>query len=139
LAATAILTNGADGAPASAEVSAAGCAAVAGARHRAKGNRAEREIVEWHKELGIFAERVPLSGAAHYQNAGHDVDVYIFGTDGMPFKAEVKARNNGQGWKLAEKWLGKSHQLFLRRDHARPLVVLSPEAYEELARRANGK
>ena len=38
-----------------------------GARHRRKGNRVEREIVDIHKAIGIHAERVPLSGASRYQ------------------------------------------------------------------------
>jgi Holliday junction resolvase len=36
---------------------------MSGAKHRQKGNRIEREIVQRHEELGIKAERYPLSGA----------------------------------------------------------------------------
>jgi hypothetical protein len=35
---------------------------MSGARHRQKGNRAEREIVDLHKGINIHAERYPLSG-----------------------------------------------------------------------------
>ena len=32
-----------------------------------------------HTELGIAAERVPLSGAPRYRGNGADVDLYVFG------------------------------------------------------------
>ena len=41
---------------------------MSGARHRRKGNRVERELVQLHKALGVHAERYPLSGG---QNARH--------------------------------------------------------------------
>lgn len=50
---------------------------------RDKGARAEREIVHRHRELGVHAERVPLSGAAGGRFIG-DVDLYPFGTDEPP-------------------------------------------------------
>ena len=43
---------------------------MSGAKHRRKGDRIEREIVELHRELGIHAERVPLSGAVRYKGNG---------------------------------------------------------------------
>jgi hypothetical protein len=51
---------------------------------RDKGLRVEREIVALHAELGIKAERVPLSGAQRYQGNGCDIDVYINGPDAAP-------------------------------------------------------
>jgi hypothetical protein len=41
---------------------------------RDNGSRAAREFVALHAELGVKAERVPLSGAARYQG-------YAFGPD----------------------------------------------------------
>ena len=52
---------------------------MSGARHRRKGDRIEREIVDRHKALGVHAERYPLSGASQFRGSGHDVDVYLFG------------------------------------------------------------
>lgn len=101
----------------------------------AKGQRAEREIVELHLALNVFAERVPRSGADHYQGVDHDVDVYPFGREEAPLISEVKARKNGAGFKTIEGWLGENDALFLRRDRQRPLVVLSWEAWERLVRR----
>ena len=65
---------------------------MSGARHRQKGDRIEREIVALHRELGIHAERYPLSGASRFRNSGHDIDLYIGGADAAPAVAEVKAR-----------------------------------------------
>jgi Holliday junction resolvase len=35
---------------------------MSGARHRRKGDRIEREIVEAHRAVGVHAERYPLEG-----------------------------------------------------------------------------
>ena len=46
--------------------------------------------------------------------------------------AEVKARGNGSGFTLLEKWLGEYQVLFLRRDRADPLVLLPWSTWEAL-------
>ena len=97
---------------------------MSGAKHRIKGTRIEREIVSLHEELGIHAERVPLSGASRYQDNGADVDVYPFGVDECPFVFEVKARKTGDGFRLLERWIEGAEGLFLRSDRRQPLVVL---------------
>jgi Holliday junction resolvase len=99
-------------------------ALMSGAKHRQKGDRAEREIVKLHKEIGVHAERYPLSGASRFRNSGHDVDVYPYGRDAKTIVVEVKARKNGKGFAQLERWLGEYDGLFLRRNHAEPLVVL---------------
>ena len=45
---------------------------------------------------------------------------------GMPRRwiAEVKARKNGAGFTQLERWLDTYDLLFLRRNHADPLVVM---------------
>jgi hypothetical protein len=86
---------------------------VSGARHRRKGDRIEREIVDRHKALGIRAERYPLSGASRFRGSGHDVDVYALGPDEGPLVGEVKARKSGGGFVQLEKWLGEYDLLFL--------------------------
>jgi len=90
---------------------------------RDKGVRAERDIVDRHKAIGVSAERYPLSGASRFRGSGHDVDLYPFGRDAAPFVAEVKARKNGSGFTQLEKWLGEYQVLFLRRDRADPLIL----------------
>ncbi|HEX3523944.1 MAG TPA: hypothetical protein VHT52_17890 [Stellaceae bacterium] len=99
---------------------------------RAKGARLEREIVELHKAIGVDAERVPLSGASHYRGGGHDVDVYAFGKDAPSLVGEIKGRAKGQGFTMLERWLGELDLLFLRRDRAKPLVVMTWDTYERL-------
>jgi Holliday junction resolvase len=95
-----------------------------GRRSRLKGDRIEREIVSRHTEMGIKAERYPLSGASRFRGSGHDIDIYAFGTDEGPLVAEVKSRRSGAGFVTLEKWLGEYDCLFLRRNSAEPMVLL---------------
>jgi Holliday junction resolvase len=97
---------------------------VSGARHRRKGDRCERELVERHKAIGVHAERYPLSGASRFRGSGHDLDLYVFGREEAPIVAESKARKNGGGFVQLEKWLGEYDALMLRRNNADPLVLL---------------
>jgi Holliday junction resolvase len=91
---------------------------------RRKGDTVEREIVRKHVDLGVHAERYPLSGASRFRGAGHDVDVYAFGKDAAPLVAEVKSRKCGAGFVTLEQWLADFDLLFLRRNHADPIVVV---------------
>jgi Holliday junction resolvase len=93
------------------------------AARRRKGARVEREIVERHRALGVHAERVPLSGGAHYQGNGGDVDLHIFPNE-KPLACEVKARKNGAGFTTLDRWLGENDALFLRKNQSEPIVVL---------------
>jgi hypothetical protein len=97
---------------------------MSGARHRQKGDRIERELVERHKAIGVHAERYPLSGASRFRGSGHDLDLYPFGREEAPIVAESKARKNGAGFVQLETWLGTCDALFLRRNNADPMVVL---------------
>jgi hypothetical protein len=106
-------------------------------KSREKGARAEREIVALHRELGIKAERVPLSGATGYQGNGADVDVYALGPDAAPLVCEVKARASGAGFKMLAQWLGENDALFLRRDHTQPVVVLPWRTWQRLLAEAS--
>jgi Holliday junction resolvase len=108
-----------------------------GRRSRRKGDRVERELVDLHRQIGVHAERVPLSGAARYKGGCHDVDIYAFGDDKVPLVCEVKARANGGGFTTLEKWLGDNDALFLRRDRAAPLVVLHWSVWVALLQRGS--
>lgn len=104
-----------------------------GKASRDKGARREREIVELHREIGVRAERVPLSGAMKFRNTEKtDVDVYARGQDLAPFVTEVKARASGEGFVTLERWLGENDALFVVRDRAPPLVVLPWARWVEL-------
>ena len=70
---------------------------MGGARHRQKGSRIERELVQLHKDIGVHCERYPLSGASRFRGSGHNLDVYARGREEAPLVAEVKARKNGAG------------------------------------------
>jgi len=63
-----------------------------GRRSRVKDDRIEREIASRHATIGIKAERHPLSGESRFRGSGHDVDIYVFGTDEGPLVAEGKSR-----------------------------------------------
>ena len=105
---------------------------MSGVKHKRKGTRIEREIVDLHEAEGIHAERIPLSGAARFRGAGHDVDVYAFGVDECPLTFEVKGRKDGDGFRMLERWLGDNDGLLLRRNRAEPLVVLPWEVWAAL-------
>jgi Holliday junction resolvase len=108
---------------------------MSGAKHRRKGNAVEREIANRHRDLGIHAERYPLSGASRFRGSGHDLDIYLFGKDEAPLVAEVKARKDGDGFVTLEKWLGEFDCLFLRRNNTDPLVVLPWRMWARLLER----
>ena len=107
---------------------------MSGARHRRKGDRIEREIVEAHRAVGVHAERYPLSGASRFRGSGHDIDIYAFGREAAPLVAECKARSNG-GFVQLERWLGEYDLLVLKRNYADPLVLLPWRAWACLLER----
>lgn len=98
-----------------------------GKRSRRKGSQFERDLVNWHKERGIPAKRVPLSGAAE----GFKGDIVI----GPEYKlqAECKLRGN-TGFNSIYNWLEKENNdlLFIRQDRKPSLVVMPIELYEKL-------
>jgi Holliday junction resolvase len=109
---------------------------MSGARHRRKGDRCERELVQLHKDIGVHCERYPLSGASRFRGSGHDLDVYARGREEAPLVCEVKARKNGAGFTTLETWLGEYDALFLRRNNSEPLVVLPWRAWRSLLQRS---
>jgi Holliday junction resolvase len=108
---------------------------MSGARHRRKGDAIEREIVHRHVEIGIHAERYPLSGASRFRGSGHDIDIYVDGRDAAPFVAEVKGRKSGGGFVQLERWLSDYDALFLRRNRSDPLVLLPWRVWSKLISR----
>jgi hypothetical protein len=110
---------------------------MSGRGHRLKGHRIEREIVERHSTIGVHAERYPLSGASHFRGSGHDIDIYVFGTEEPPIKAEVKGRKNGAGFVTLETWIGHYDALFLRKDRTDPMVLIPWRVWAQLVERAH--
>jgi Holliday junction resolvase len=101
-----------------------------GAMSRRKGGRVEREIVNALQEQGIGAEKIPLSGAMGGSFTG-DITVPVQGED---WRAEVKARKDGDGFKTLHDWLYDNRILFLKRNGMRVLVVLSFDDFAALAK-----
>jgi Holliday junction resolvase len=99
---------------------------------RDKGNRIEVELVHRHKDIGVHCERYPASGAPHFRNSSHDVDIYALGRDEAPLVAEVKGRKSGEGFVQLERWLSDFDALFLRRNNAEPMVVLPWRTWAQL-------
>ena len=97
---------------------------TSGRAGRRKGDERERQIVKRYLDDGIFAARVPLSGAAGGPFTG-DVDAYPFGRDVAPLVGEVKFRATGKGFSEITDWLGDNDWLALVRNRAEPMVVVS--------------
>jgi hypothetical protein len=92
--------------------------------------------VQLHKDIGVHAERYPLSGASRFRSSGHDLDIYARGREEAPFVAEVKARKNGNGFTTLETWLADEDCLFLKRNNADPLVVMPWRVWRSLLQRS---
>lgn len=103
-----------------------------GSRNRRIGDKLEREIVQKHIELGIKAERYPLSGATKFRGSGHDIDIYALGNDEAPLVAEAKQRKDGEGFAQLERWLGDYDALFLHRARAEPMVIIPWRVWVQL-------
>lgn len=100
-----------------------------GRKSQRKGYRTEHELVEKHREIGVDAYRVPLSGGAGRRSgSGETADLVVAGN----LRAEVKSRGGGQGFLTLERWLGDHDLLFLRRDRKKPLVVVSWKTYARM-------
>lgn len=95
-------------------------------KSRDKGRRAENAIVQLHTDIGVAAERMPLSGSL---GGKYSDDVLIAGT----VRAEVKARKNGEGFKTLETWMKNCPIMFLKRDRVEPLVVMTAAQYRLMA------
>lgn len=105
---------------------------MGGRSSRDKGNRWERKLVHLLQEIGLSARRIPLSGSAGGEFAG-DLRVTLPLKWPIDITAEVKARGDGAGFKSIIKWLGDHEALFLCRDRAEPLVVLSWDTFSWIA------
>lgn len=94
-----------------------------GKSQRTKGATAERAVVNRLREAGIKADKVPLSGGAHFRGEGHDVTIH------ENVKAEVKIRKADFARIYA--WLEDNDMLMIRRDRDQWLVVMRLEDWIE--------
>ena len=98
---------------------------MGGKAARTKGQSFEREVVNWHKDRNVEAERIPLSGAVKGNYSG----VLKIGPQ-QALLAECKRR--ARAWQDLYDALDQdnSDMLFIRKDRERTLVVLPLETYE---------
>ena len=111
---------------------------MTGRRSQRKGYVVENAIVNLHKDAGIEATRVPLSGATGYRGNVGDVDVRVF-PDGELIPCEIKARANGEGFTTLERWMGNHEVMFLKRNRQKPMVVISWDLWIETLKRMKGE
>jgi hypothetical protein len=99
-----------------------------GMKSRRKGAAFEREVVTFHRDLGLAAERIPLSGAAKGSFAG---DLRL-----GPWTVECKRR--ADGFRELYTWLAHDNAdlLVLRADRQDLLVVLNQTTWLQLLRLA---
>lgn len=90
-------------------------------RSRQKGDRFEVSCVNRLKELGIEAQRVPLSGAAGGQ----------FGSDLVVAGHKIECKTRKRAWTDLFNWLPGNHALFIKADRTDTLVVMSLETFAE--------
>jgi|TARA_S200002703_G_scaffold31871_1_gene27853 Holliday junction resolvase len=100
-----------------------------GKMQRRKGYEFERQITNWFRENGVWAERVPLSGGTSY--AKGDVDIYLAGMEADPTVAELKVRK--KGFTNLYEWLEEEgvEILIIKQDRHTPLVVMPIEYFIE--------
>tara|TARA_R110002020_G_scaffold166580_1_gene354668 strand:- start:30 stop:617 length:588 start_codon:yes stop_codon:yes gene_type:complete len=100
-----------------------------GKMQRNKGSRVEREMVALMQSHNITCERVPLSGAMHYQGNGGDIDIYA---SNLHLQTEVKSRAKSL-WKTLVNWLSGSDILILKANREDPFVFMPMRVFIELA------
>lgn len=101
-------------------------------KSKAKGTRAENEVVQLLTEAGIPAERIPLSGSL---GGKYSSDVVIGSVDTPLARIEVKNRES-----LAEylwDFLEPVDYLVLRKNHHKPLVVMEMDQFIKLYKQAH--
>lgn len=98
---------------------------MGGKASRDKGANFEREVVNWHKDRSVEAERIPLSGAVKGNYSG---DLKIGPEQALLAECKRRAR----AWQDLYDALDQdgSDMLFIRKDRERTLVVLPLETYE---------
>ena len=99
-----------------------------GVMQRRKGARTERWVVQELQYNDIACERVPLSGAMHYQGNGGDIDIY---TGDIHLQAEVKSRKKSM-WKTLVNWLSGSDVLIMKENSKDPYVFMSMKIFIKL-------
>lgn len=106
-----------------------------GKMSRTKGYRYEAELVRWHRDMGVKAERVPLSGGARYQGNGGDIDIHLRDLYGEtpPLCCEAKIRAKLP--KCWRDWLGDNDAVFMRDNGGETMVLVPAATWARLVKR----
>jgi hypothetical protein len=96
-------------------------------RSREKGDRFERACVQQLVEMGVSAERVPLSGAA----GGSFTDDIIVAGHQIECKTRARAWSDLFGWLNPRHHAKPPHALFIKADRTDTLVVMTLETFAE--------
>jgi len=98
---------------------------MGGKAARVKGASFEREIVNWHKERGVDAERIPLSGA---MKGNYASDIRL----GPQLALIAECKRRARAWQDIYDAFDqdKADVVFIRKDRKPALVVLTMETYE---------
>lgn len=102
---------------------------------RQKGDRFERECVNFLLEHGVMAERVPLSGSAGGSfSADINVSLTTQGDDLLKTYAKHKfeCKMRQRAWSELYKWLKDNFGLFIRCNNQEALVVLRLQDFVKL-------
>lgn len=98
---------------------------------RQKGDRFERLCVNSLKEMGLEAERVPLSGAAG-GTFSSDLEVRVAGT-----RRKIECKTRKRAWTDLFGWLPGNFALFIKADRTDTLVVMDLKTFAELVNAAD--
>lgn len=101
---------------------------MGGRASKRKGYKFERETVNRLQELGLSAERVPLSGAQGGRYVG-DLTCPVQGRDRV-----FECKRRAAGFKFITESMGPNFGLIVRDDRSPTLVVLRLEDFARLAR-----
>ena len=104
-------------------------------KSKIRGYQVEVWLRDKHLESGIPCERVPLSGLMGGKYSG---DLCIPNIEHREFVCESKARKNGTGFAVLEKWMEGKDILFVKRNNKDPLVVLPFQLYLKIMRKYYG-
>lgn len=98
---------------------------MGGKASRDKGAKFEREIVNWHKERGVDAERIPLSGA---MKGNYASDIKL----GPQLALTAECKRRARAWQDIYDAFDqdKADVVFIRKDRKPALAVLTMETYE---------
>jgi len=94
-----------------------------------KGSCFEREVVKLLQELGLAAERVPLSGAVKTSRFDHDICVPVRGED-----VRIEAKRRARAFGTIDSMLGGNFAVVFRDDRSRVMVAMTLASFAKLAR-----